>query len=1159
MIMVSNPSGMTLSLLLALITCWDKNHHQWSAQAFDYQGGVSCSTDSECEDSYRKGSFCLASGVCSNPYHSGCLNNLFPDDDQYTIRHCNSHDDEIEDAKCRISKHLYPEINIYNQDWEVALFFSWIYQIVLSEVLNVPVRVGLGRTSANLTTKGSLETSNFYSLETILPSMDGPSYPWHAIRKANEMGGDCSLTQDDCIHVIPDVWMGQRSNYEQEYEDGQIDYLDGNGQVGKTSWYVPKRTAQRYPFTVTYLGLSENRELLAEIFHRPVTWRDYCHEVSATNCSQPDEVALRYPETEELGHKYFWSDGYIGHFRPTDKNNCTIIDTNATRVTAMESNLTCTGHIVNAKCSWSTFLESQAYWNNIALESNGPDWINGGYSYDDIVDIWRAANATDSDVISYFFEPDFASEEFRTTDYEYTKVILPTATIQCRDSRVPPSDRCSEDSMVRRGVEVGSCDDNAHATKKVVAMSFRDTTMASPDAYQSPAYAFIRNFNMDELELSQLLRVFSASGQTGHAAREAVCEWIGNNMDYISRFVPPSHPRDVKARSNKGEVVDIIAIAVGASAVVLVLLATIQMYKLRKKKVFMYAQVTFIFVVLFGLLLVAISSILYVIQPNDVVCTMQIWLVAMGFTCMLVPLIIKVSAMNSLMRASKRMRRIKIKPKALYAKVLGWLVFVTIYLMVWTAVDPPRPIQMRSLEEDRTTIYTETGCMSSSEYWLASYLGWEMILALAAFILAFQSRKAKAEFNESKSLGFMIYSHLGFASLRIIVFNVFDEDDVHLESLGTSFFLSLDVILAVTIYLLPKFLQCNTFEATRSSNDVQGSATVQQIELQAASSNFQRFRRSSIRVLFGAQKSLTDDTDLSDLNINNTDRETGKISIDLDSQNEQENETDAKIERAKEPIVREEDNDLSSAARLRHRVAGVGGRSPTHRSPTRRSPNSGEFGSSSLASSGDFRPNHRSPTPRSPKNSGEFGSSSGDFRFRPGFRKTDSSRSSMSFGSGGGARTSFSSAGGRRPSLAESVSKYGRTSIQLLFGPATVLEVIQSERDLPEINWDDSSEEGDLGRISEDEGRISQDGDFDNAVEVYAELQAKHLQESNGSCGELGNVVEGDAESPTKNLKESNGGSPTAGQNLRTALAKRTKSGDSVTSVQRKNEHVMAA
>lgn len=238
MIMVSNPAGMTVRFLLLSSMTWHTQNNPWTAQAFDYQAGVSCATDSECENSYGEGSFCLSSGFCGNPYHSGCLNNLFPDNDQYIIRHCNSHDEEIDDPKCRISDHLYPEVNIFNQDWEVSLFFSWIYQIVLSEVLNVPVRVGLGRTSANLTTKDSLQTANFYNLETNLPSMDGPSYPWHGIRKANELGGDCSRTQDDCFHIIPDVWMGQRVNYEREYADGQIDYLDGNGQVGKSSAVV---------------------------------------------------------------------------------------------------------------------------------------------------------------------------------------------------------------------------------------------------------------------------------------------------------------------------------------------------------------------------------------------------------------------------------------------------------------------------------------------------------------------------------------------------------------------------------------------------------------------------------------------------------------------------------------------------------------------------------------------------------------------------------------------------------------------------------------------------------------------------------------------------------------------------------------------------------
>jgi hypothetical protein len=204
------------------------------------QASSECISDYDCSTIYHPNSKCTVAGICSNPYVSGCLHSL--DATKHKMRVCNADDMRLrnfetkngKEQTCRIAEISYPEIRVHNQDWEVALFFSWIYQIVLSEVLNVPVRVGLGRTSANLTTKESLQTSNFYSLETALPTMDGPSYPWHGIRKANDMGGDCSLTQDDCFHVMPDVWIGQRDNYEREYADGQIDYLDGNGQVGKS-------------------------------------------------------------------------------------------------------------------------------------------------------------------------------------------------------------------------------------------------------------------------------------------------------------------------------------------------------------------------------------------------------------------------------------------------------------------------------------------------------------------------------------------------------------------------------------------------------------------------------------------------------------------------------------------------------------------------------------------------------------------------------------------------------------------------------------------------------------------------------------------------------------------------------------------------------------
>lgn len=950
-----------------------------------------CMSDADCESIYRVGSTCRPSGKCSNPFASGCLNTINPE--LHRIRHCNSDDDDDDQRNCRRSLFKYPEIRIDNQDWDVAVFFSWICQIFLSEVLDVPVAVGLGENK---------EISSFYSNSLTLPYAS-KSYAWNAIRKANEVGGNCLLTDEECVHLIPDVWLGQRQTWEQEYRDGQLDYLDGNGQVGKTSWYVPMFTALRHPFTLNYLGMAEKGQELAEIFKRPTKWVDYCHEVSTTNCSDPDEYAERYPPSNEAKNKYF-ADGYIGHFRATENNNCT----------GVENSQTCTGHIVNVKCSWSTFLESQAYWNNISLESNGPDLINGGYNYEDVLDIWYAANATRSDIIMWWFEPEFVVQSFRNTDFAFTRVLLPSPSLECREARVSTEDRCSADVALRRGDRLGSCDENSHVTKKAIAKSLRDMTFLTSEVDRSPAYEFIRSFNMDELEISHLLQVFVQSGRTGYAAREAVCEWVADNADFLSSFVPPGYPRTIKARNKRAEASVVIAVVFGGIAVVYVLVAIIEMYRRRKMRVFLYAQVQFIFAVLVGLLLVAIGSILYVIEPNQFVCSSQFWLVTLGYTMELVPLIIKVSALNQLMRASRKMRRVVIKPGALYTKIAAVLVLVTIGLIAWTVVDPPSPSETRTLGESKTVVFTQIGCLSSSRYWTTIYYLWEGMLVLVAFALAFQSRKAKAEFNESKSLGLMIYSHFVFSMLRVVVFNVFD-DDIHMEALATSFLLSVDVILGVSIYLLPKFSQSTKFEQRSRTSDMLGSSTVQQIQERAAErpiSGWQKFTRQSMRVLFGATNNRQDADD------------SGKPTApqDYHAASIQDHRDPSQILRRNGSYAREKPIDEEEDDRAEEDAAVL----PL---PVLRE--------TSFASAASTRVSMR------------------------GRQSSQRFEDRMSGSTRRGSQTSSVSS---RPSLKSNISKYGRESMRLLFGPTAELEVIVSRRNL------DVDVASDLDDLSESSG-----------------------------------------------------------------------------------------
>jgi hypothetical protein len=84
----------------------------------------------------------------------------------------------------------YTEIRIAPGDWESSMFTSWIIQIMLSEILNVPTTIHVGG-------DGKL---NFYDMEN---SLDYPeiAYDWRAIEEANLHECDCRETMKDCANV----------------------------------------------------------------------------------------------------------------------------------------------------------------------------------------------------------------------------------------------------------------------------------------------------------------------------------------------------------------------------------------------------------------------------------------------------------------------------------------------------------------------------------------------------------------------------------------------------------------------------------------------------------------------------------------------------------------------------------------------------------------------------------------------------------------------------------------------------------------------------------------------------------------------------------------------------------------------------------------------
>lgn len=313
-----------------------------------------CTKDEECELLLnRKDAICnTEKGLCANPYYigGGCLQTRLGSNWTRGPRVCNSQDpmpEALEKGYCRMSPLNYAEVRLEMQNWDSATFVTYLMQILLSELLDVPT---------------SLESFAFESKGNFYNPVMNKQYAWFTDARAlnaSAIHGDCvplttssgggADTYVPCSHVKAEQW--DAFDYAPALiKAGIIEQPHPVGELAREGWYIPLQTVLHDGSLLHWTGLvgEENRQKLAETFKRPLSFQEYCEEISATNCTVPDDVAIRYPKHlanwsitelyskhwyEEELWRYFVPDAYTGYFRYTDANNCTL------------NPKTCTGHI----------------------------------------------------------------------------------------------------------------------------------------------------------------------------------------------------------------------------------------------------------------------------------------------------------------------------------------------------------------------------------------------------------------------------------------------------------------------------------------------------------------------------------------------------------------------------------------------------------------------------------------------------------------------------------------------------------------------------------------------------------------------------------------------------------------------------------------------
>ena len=327
------------------------------------------STDDYCEAKVGPGSYCrLETRQCSNPLERGCLAAKLPEWQNRT-RVCNS-DDPDDAAEHGICHHTpfgknYMELRILASNWESIIIESWILQIILSEILEVPATIEAGN-PAQLSLYHPYNGLEVGSNQD--PATVESAYHWI----------DCQYASRDpeqyepCAHFTPELWDADSAVIRDRVRSGVVEPPQEVGILAEESWFVTKFTVEHDPTVASYIGLQgeENRKKLAATFLRPTTWLDYCEQVSSDGCATPDTVAQRAPLEESEYSRMFVPDLYTGYFRATKDNDCDLWPTN------------CTGHIADYPCGWTSYVEAQTYHLGIALSKGGyNDPALPGYEY----------------------------------------------------------------------------------------------------------------------------------------------------------------------------------------------------------------------------------------------------------------------------------------------------------------------------------------------------------------------------------------------------------------------------------------------------------------------------------------------------------------------------------------------------------------------------------------------------------------------------------------------------------------------------------------------------------------------------------------------------------------------------------------------------------
>jgi hypothetical protein len=350
---------------------------------------------------------------------------------------------------------------------------------------------------------------------------------------------------------------------------------------------------------------------------------------------------------------------------------------------------------------------------------------------------------------------------------------------------------------------------------KLFSTAFHEITKGNHihEAFHSPAYDALLAFAVTDLQVmdfySKILKWNNSDTRQGWGLRETVCEWAVENLDVLEGVLPTDYPRVIE-QGNAPLASTITCLVLGVAATGIVVCTTGLIFHFREKTIMRYSQVEFMQILLVGLLFIAMGTTMVGIpRITNAGCVTEIWLIGLGYTLELVPLIVKQAAINRMVQASKRMQRFRVTKTRLFGNVILITLLEIFFLLLWTALDPPSKTPEYKLTDQQdndgnTIMEVLYYCSSVSKSWALVNTSWNALLLLVATVYALQIRKAFDKAKEARTLAFLIYFQFMLVLFRLATYFLDESMSGFILGQTRSLIYSVDVIGACGIYFAPK-------------------------------------------------------------------------------------------------------------------------------------------------------------------------------------------------------------------------------------------------------------------------------------------------------------------------------------------------------------------